>query len=57
MRPLSGIRFPVFRSQPLAHFLAHEHGIGADVNDPLLRQESLNKRFDIRIDERLAAAD
>jgi hypothetical protein len=52
--PLSGVRFPVFRGQPLTHFLAHEHGIGADVNDPLLREHPFHQRLDVRINERFA---
>ena len=54
--PLPGVRFSVFRGQRLAHFLAHEHGIGADVNDPLLREQAVHQRLDVRIDERFATA-
>ena len=45
------------RREPLAHFLAHEHGVGADVNDPRLLEQPFHERFDIRIDQRFAAAD
>src|SRR5204863_9216572 len=42
---------------PFAHLLAHEHGVGANVNDSLLREQSFHQCLDVRIDERFAAAD
>src|SRR4030095_8067644 len=45
------------RGHPLAHLLAHKHGVGADINDPILREQSLNERLDMWIDQRLPAAD
>ena len=44
------------RGEPFAHFLAHEHGVGADVNDAALFEHSIHERFDLRINQRLAAA-
>ena len=46
-----------FFRQPFAHFFPHEHGVGADINDPSLREQSFYQRFDMRIDQRFAAAD
>ena len=46
-----------FFRQPFAHFFPHEYGVGADVNDPSLREQSFDQCFDMRIDQRLAAAD
>jgi hypothetical protein len=46
-----------FSRQPFAHLFAHEHGVGADVNDPSLREQSIYQRFDVWIDQRLPSAD
>src|SRR5205807_7557167 len=35
---------------------AHEHRVCADVNDALLLKQTFDERFDLRIDERLSAA-
>ena len=43
--------------QIFAHLFAHEHGVRADVNDAALLEEAFDERLDLRIDERLAAAD
>ena len=41
-----------------AHLAAHEHGVGAEVNDAVLLVEQRGgKGLDLRIDERFAAAD
>ena len=44
------------RGHPFAHFLAHEHRVGADVNDALLLEQPLHERLDMRINQRFAAA-
>ena len=49
--------FGKFRRHPLAHFFAHEHRVGADVDDALLLEQSLHERLDMRINQRFAAAD
>ena len=54
---LCRLRFPKFRRQPFAHFFAHEHRVRADVNDAALLEQTLHERFDVRINQRLAAAD
>jgi len=46
-----------FGRQVFAHLFAHEHRIRADVNDPALIEHALHQRFDLRINQRLAAAD
>jgi hypothetical protein len=45
------------RRKPFAHFLAHEHGVCADVNDPLLLEQPFHQRFDMRVNQRFAATD
>ena len=41
---------------PFAHFSAHEHRVGADVNDPVLFEQTCTSALDLRINQRLAAA-
>ena len=49
-------RRPIIRRHEVAHFLAHENAVGADVNDtPLLAQPG-NQLLNLRIDQRFAAA-
>jgi len=43
--------------QVLAHLFAHEHGVGADVNDAALVEDAGYEGLDLGIDEGLAAAD
>ena len=45
------------RRHPFAHLLAHEHRVRADVDDPLLLEQAADQRLDVRINQRLAAAD
>src|SRR5215471_15446330 len=49
--------FSYFACQPFTHFFAHEHRVGADVNDSFLREQSFYQRFDMRINQRFPAAD
>ena len=52
-----GGTFFVFDRQIVPHFPPHEHGVGADVDDPALLAQALYQSFDLRIDQGLAAAD
>ena len=58
---LRQLRLGVFRGvgagEVFTHFLAHEHGVGADVNDATLVQQTLDKFLDLRINGRFTAAD
>ena len=42
--------------QVILHFLAHEHAVGADIDDAALREKSGDEFFDLRIDQRFPAA-
>src|SRR6476661_8121291 len=35
------------RREPFAHFLAHEHGVGADVNDTSLLEHACHERLNL----------
>ena len=47
----------ILRRHPFAHLFAHEHRVGADVNDAVLLVQALDQGFDLRINQRFAAAD
>ena len=49
-------RISQFFGPPFAHLFAHEHGIGADVNDPALVEQTVNQCFNVRINQGFAAA-
>ena len=44
------------RGQVIAHFLPHEHAVRADVNDAFLPEQAVHQLFDLRINQRFAAA-
>ena len=47
----------ILRGHPFAHLLAHEHRVGADVNDSTLLVQALHEGLDLWINQRLPAAD
>ena len=49
--------FAIRARQVFPHFLAHEHRVRADVNDPLLFEQAVDQLLDLRINQRFAAAD
>ena len=44
------------RRKVVAHFLPHEHRVRADIDDAFALQQARHEVLDVRVDERLAAA-
>jgi hypothetical protein len=45
------------RGHIVAHLFPHEHAVGADVNNAALAKKPRHQFLDLRVDQRLAAAD